>query len=912
MVSNFQRIIEKAKQEGEAKLKKIAPKYVIPDKIASKKTKKSRSSSRRSSRSGGTSSAQKQIEAEAKAREAAERQRIAAEKLAAEKAIAAAKTQAQKNAIALRYVNKVRNDVEKRRIEANDNIRRQLQNFKLRPITDSSRNVVGFRSFDTKKSYRYTEAGIAQYNKDITNVKPTFNFKQAAARAAETKQSKKEANRLRQINADFKADVRKDIRALESGARSKELTRLATLQRKKNLTLQERVEKKRLEKSVAANYKRVSNIISKIIFTTIVDLGYGSVALAKNLKANPITTLKSLPPAVIKGVKSDINRVRSGQGQALQVAVEYAAVAGAFKGISLGAKSSLRGLSKLSPKYVRLKNGQWVFRGKPKLNLISQTVKTGATPLSKQVGLAGQSVKAVNAAANRLTSLIRRKAVVRKPIPGEQNFPSSIKSTLKKFDEGRKLSFKEIVRINAWLQKNVAPNTTLLERSLYADPAKGLRVSRLGITKKKYANLRDILRGNFALWQKKGRPQVLIFENAKVANFPKSLLDVKRKLKAGRKLNKTETNRLIAWQIKTGSGKFKPIGSTIYKGGIELEVTLAPGELIKRIKKVGFAYIDGVKVDFVLAEVFQPTKAILKEMKLAHAGKLTKARLVSLEKSMSKKLGRRVKVETPEIRRLPAMEKPNLPVLRVRGRGVVVASFRSGRVGVRRKATRKKVARKRKLTPRKKPVRKKPIRKKVVRKATPRKPTPRKPGTRKGTLKRPVPRKPGRPKKTVRKPVVLRLKGYSKKKLSKAVQTYYVVTKKRGKFVRLYPKPLKINHARDLAVYSIDNNLAKTALFIPLGKAKTVTAPPKKISGYYSKAKKKVRAYRIKHGKKKQLVNGFIEKRKYFQDTKGERLQAARLRKKKKVRRKPVKRKVVKRRKKVVRRKSPTRRRKKK
>lgn len=929
MVSNFQRILEKAKQEGEAKLKKVAPKFIVPTKIASDKTKRSRSKGRKISRR--VSSAQKEIQAEAKAKEDAQRRRIAQEKLEAEKRIAAAKTFAEKQRIARVYQARVERDVERGRIQANDNIQRQLRAAKLSPIRDSSRNVVGFKSFDTKKTYRYTEAGIAQYNRDIKNVKPTFDFRQAAARAAETRKSRKEDSRLKQIRADFKSDVRKDLNVLQSAARRKEISRLAELQRKKNLTAREKAEKKRLEKKTAANYKRVSDIIYKTMFTSLVDLGYGSVTLAKQLKAEPVATLRSLPRAAWEGLKSDFNRVRSGQGQALIVASEYAAVVGAFKAIPLATKSSLRGLSRLSPKYVRLKNGQWVFRGKPRLNLISQTVTSGAKPLSKQAKLAGQSVTAVNAAADRLTSLIRRGKRIRKPIPGQKKwddytvFPRPIATKIKKFDQGKKLTFKELTVVNSWLQKNVAPNITLLERSLYADPAKGFRISRLGITKQKFANLRDILRGNFTLWNKKNRPQVLIFENAKVAKFPKSLSDVQRKLRSGKKLNRAETNRLISWQIRGGTGKFKPIGSTIYQGGRELEITLAPGELIKRIKRVGFAFIDGVKVEFVLAEVFQPTKAILREMKLAHSGKLTKPRLVSLEKNLSKKLGRKIKVETPEIRRLPTSERPNVPVLRVRGRGVAVTSFRSARIASRRKTKRKKITRKRKITKRKKPVRKRPTKR-------PKRPTPKRPKRPRGkTPKRPAPKRPIRPKRPGKKPpkkppVVLRLKGYSEKKLSRAVETYYVVTKKRGKFVKLYPKPLKINHARDLAVYSIDNNLSKTALFVPLGKAKKVTTPPKKIAGYYSRARRKVRPYKIKMGKKKKLVNGFIEKRKYFQDTKGEKRQAVRLRRKsvkrkkvvkrrarkKVVKRKPVRRKVVKRRKKVVRRKSPMRKRKKK
>jgi len=75
--------------------------------------------------------------------------------------------------------------------------------------------------------------------------------------------------------------------------------------------------------------------------------------------------------------------------------------------------------------------------------------------------------------------------------------------------------------VNLWLQKNIVSNITLLERSLYLDPASGLRISRLGIKKSATATLKDILKGNFRLWEKAGKPQVLIFERLRVGKIPK-------------------------------------------------------------------------------------------------------------------------------------------------------------------------------------------------------------------------------------------------------------------------------------------------------------------------------------------------------------------------------------------------------
>jgi hypothetical protein len=134
---------------------------------------------------------------------------------------------------------------------------------------------------------------------------------------------------------------------------------------------------------------------------------------------------------------------------------------------------------------------------------------------------------------------------------------------------------------------------------------------------------------------------------------------------------------------------------------------------------------------------------------------------------------------------------------------------------------------------------------------------------------------------TKRPPVILRIpKNFKSQRLSSSVNTYYVVEKIRGKFRKLYPKPLTMKDARDYATYSIDNRLSKTAFFIPLGKSKRVVRPSKNISGYFSRNSQKFRPYRIKYGKRKQLVNGYIEKRRYFNDTIGERIPLRNLRNK--------------------------------
>jgi len=592
-------------------------------------------------------------------------------------------------------------------------------------------------------------------------------------------------------------------------------------------------------------------------------------------RLNPFLKRVKNGKIIVRGAPSEIFMVK-GKVRMLKTRVKAPSIKRPFSSVS----DFLKGR----------KPGQFKkFTKDPGLALKLQTVKSGATPLSKQALLAGQEVTAVNAAVDQITSWIKRKKIVRKPIPGEVDFPVKIKGLLKKFDSGKKLTTREFAQTNLWLQKNVAPNITLLERSLYLDPASGLRVSRLGIQAAKDATLRDILKGNFRLWNKAGKPQILVFENAKVAKLPKSLSVVKRKLIAGKKLSVAETNKLIEWQVKSGSGKFKPIGSTIYQGGIELEVTLAPGELIKRIKRIGTVVIEGKRVSIVSAEVFKPSKKLLIAMKKANLGKLSKTQVSSLEKSLAKKLGRKIRIETPSlkkvVRRSVRRADASIPVLRVKGGRILVARLLGGakriigRFGKRKVTKRVKTARK---TTTIKPVKRTKTAKRTTKKV--KRPVKRVVSKRTNAAKREVRATPrGVRSKAKTKPVArVRVpKGFTQKTLKKKVNTFYVVEKVRGKLKKLYPKPLKLQHARDLAVYQIDHRLSRTAFFVPLGKNKKVSTPPKSIIGYYSKNKFKVRPYRVKFGKKKVLVNGYIEKRKYIQDLRNEKAQMRNARKKK-------------------------------
>lgn len=740
---------------------------------------------------------------------------------------------------------------------------------------------------------------------------------------------------VRNLARRYEQDIQSSKNKIQQSVRDKDLVRLQELQRKKSLTPKERLEKQRLEKIVSANYRRVAEIIAKTIAISTINLGVGTKDLILALARNPLTTLNSLPPAIFQQIKRDFNRLTGGNLlDVLELATEYYTFGKLSNIASKTAGSSVRALSKLRPSYVKYAEGKFVLRNAPKerfkvrgkerllqsrvqspsfkrpftsvrdflsgrkagqfrkftkdpgLILKEQTVESGAMPLSKQARLAGKTVTAVNASANQLTSWLKRKQIIRKPIPGENKFPVKIRNLLRKFDTGRRLTPKEFAGINKWLQRNVAPNTTLLERSLYLDPASGLRTSRLGIQPERTAGIRDILRGNFKLFGS-NKPQVLIFENAKIAKFPKSLKDIERKLKQGKKLNAAETNRLIRWQVQTGSGKFKPIGSTIYQGGRELEVTLAPGEFVKRIEQVGFTYIKGKKVTFVTAEIFKPSKAILKQIKLANLGKLNSRKLASLESFLSRKLGRRIRVDTPktrakslrETKRLARREDPNIPVLRVNGkflRNIATRGFLGRGKLLSRSFIRKSVNRKRttkinrlnrllgtRFSPRGLPTRVRSLR------ALP-------PGIRRPSI-RPTKRlafgvRPLRALPPGIRPPRIRLEQkFTTRNLSKSIPVYYVVMKQKKKLVKLNPQPFTLNDAKDFLAYKLDNGFSRTAFFVPIGKRKSVVGLPKPIEGYFSKVRNKLRPFRIRYGKRRQLLNGYIEKRRFAFDKAGER-----------------------------------------
>jgi len=88
--------------------------------------------------------------------------------------------------------------------------------------------------------------------------------------------------------------------------------------------------------------------------------------------------------------------------------------------------------------------------------------------------------------------------------------------------------------------------------------------------------------------------------------------------------------------------------------------------------------------------------------------------------------------------------------------------------------------------------------------------------------------------------------------------------------VKLSPKPFSLSEARDFLSYKLDYGLSRTAYIHPAGSSKKVVGLPKPIKGYFSNTRNKLRPYKIRHGKKKKLYSGYIEKKRFGLDTPGE------------------------------------------
>lgn len=485
-----------------------------------------------------------------------------------------------------------------------------------------------------------------------------------------------------------------------------------------------------------------------------------------------------------------------------------------------------------------------IIKGKGKEDIVLKKVgTTKRESLAEQLNLKGD-LTVVSAQADRLVGLIRRRKTLRKPIPGEANFPKRTKELLKKFDK-KTINSKELVELQNKVQ--------ILERSFFADPKGRVRLGRLGLDEKDIidATTLDIIKGNFRIF--KNRPQVLVFPKVKPPKIPKSLKDIEDKIKSGKTLTLAEWRRYEKYQLKI-SGKFKPLGFL----SRESELTLAPGEIIKRIRLLTRVEANGKLIPIIEARVVKASPKTRALMNKVRVGK----RLTNKEKLDLKK---RFKKETGGLGTASRRVGKPKPLLRIK-RKITTLAIRPIKVG------RKKPRTPGRITGRIPPTGRTPGRPIG---GTPRRPiggTPRrtqgKPPLRPTLKKTPPPRKPLKKAKTVIAP-----KRFGKKTLKKAREGWFIKVKRKGKIVNLNARPLTIEDAKDYLAYRVDNRIVRSGWFEPLGKTKNIVKLPKDIKGYFNKNKRKLRPFKIRVGKKKAIRNGYIEKRKFIQDTRGEKRQ---------------------------------------
>jgi len=464
------------------------------------------------------------------------------------------------------------------------------------------------------------------------------------------------------------------------------------------------------------------------------------------------------------------------------------------------------------------KKGQFKkFQQKRGIVLRKGLLTENARSLSKQTKLAGQRGTIVTAQADKLISFFNRNRIIRKPIPNEVNFSKKTKNLLNKFDEG-KISKKGFYNLNKRVLKE--SGKTLLERSLFADPKGLVRFTRLGQGVGE-ASVKDILRGNFTF--KKTKPQIIVFPEGKIQKFPRSLKKIVNKLKSNKILNEKERSKLVNFQT-TPSGKWKPIGDIRYRGGRELEVTLSPGETIRRVKKLAKTEINGIPIDIVEAKIIKLKQPTIKLLNKAKIGKINKSETKKLRKLLSKQTN--LKVGSREIQNL------------------------------NKKLSRRTFGQKKYL----------PIKKRIftglIKKI--KRPTPR-PGKRiPGSLRpRPTPR-PGK-----RIPGSLRPRPTLNRQIK--IPAFNVFAKSGKRFYKLNRKPLSRENALSKGTYAIDNTTSKQFKIIPINTSKKNIGKLKSIErNYFNRAGYKLREFKIKRGRKFGIKPKYIEKTRYGIDSYGE------------------------------------------
>jgi len=731
-----------------------------------------------------------------------------------------------------------------------------------------------------------TEAEYTQYQKNLAPLLAKYNTYANAKKIVLKNQPDKSTKAVLQFDPVLNRNV------LVLGGKDKSLTnRINQAVNKSTIAIQRKA-------GVGSNTLKLSALI---VGQTIVGTATGIIGLpsfANAVRKNP-AILKQLPSAIAKAGADFGTLLRVSPTAALvKIGANVYMIRVTDAGFRQLGRLSSAAFVRLNPKFVGvLKAGQKIAvktgRGK-RVNL--QVVnKIPTQSISKQIGLAGKKVNAISTQADNLIGLFKRSKVLRKPLGVtksgtkiEKLLSKQAKIILKKFDSGKQLTIREIKILSKDIE--TLGSKGLLERSFFADPTGTIRPSRTGIIKESKLKLMNYLTGDITF--KKARPQILLFENAQIQKFPKTVQSLIKKMEKGIKLTPNEYSRYIQFQLKL-TGKFKTLGFPTR----ESEILLAAGEVIKRVKKVGVTRLHGVNIPIIKVKIVKLSKALKNSMNKFQAGKLTASEINKLDRALTKATGFKYG--------LSSSGRAGIRYINLKRLGLSVGSrtLRRKRTSRKSPASRRskvsKPSRKSKSiksrtskSPRssKSPKRSKSPRSSKVSRSprvsrSPKSPkSPRSPKS--PTSRKPIPKKP-----PVRIP--LPKEKFKKRTIAKKVPVYYVKEKVRGKLINLTPRPLKLREAKDFLAYRLDNRLSRTGYFEPLGKSKIVVGLPSKMKGYFGRNSRKYRKYRVKVGVKKALRNGLIERTKYIQDTVSEKRQIKRARQKAKRKKTPLQRKAM-------------------
>lgn len=620
--------------------------------------------------------------------------------------------------------------------------------------------------------------------------------------------------------------------------------------------------------------KEELGLVTATFSQSIVSFGKGVVKLPSSLlklAKDPKQILK-IPAAINQEGKKFGKLLRTSPTEAFaQIGAEIFILKGTGKALKIIGKLGDGAAARLSPKFTKIRGGairltiagtkkpplkpigkvkgtKGTIKGPPKKTVsitVGGTVKKISEPLKKQIALEGKKVTAVSAQANKLVNIIKTRRIVRKPIPQEALLGERARFLLRRFDKAT-ISKKQIIELDTLIRIETKGQGSLLERSFFADPKGRFRPSRLGL-RQEDASLLDFLTGDITF--KANKPQILVFSDVTIEKLPKALQAIQKKLKAGKSLTPTEARKLLAFQLKK-SGKFKPIGAL----SKEPEITLAPGEIIKKVKKIGVTIIDGRRVPIIQAKVVKAvgrTKTLLRKSK---AGKIKSKELKELTKRLNKETGfksslsrstrtrRRVRIPKPLVRRVGRITRARRIIRTVR-----------------------------------RTVRRTPVRKTRITR------TPRRTTRRTTTRIRPRPtgritRVPGRPTVSRTPTPIIRPKAKTPtriktKKKAKKKQGFNVFAKpvKGKRLIKINRRPLTKTKAEDLRNFIIDTSLSRT------GKIKKTSRKPKtpkiKVTRNFAKrTNKKFRRFRIIKGKRRRLRTGkVIERSRRLLDTRQER-----------------------------------------